>query len=901
MSFGVKKIATIFVPRSLRWQFRLALTILALLIATASWISFLSLRQSVAHTRQLAGGRLVQMEAMQELGKTAMLIELETNRMLSAVTEERIQTSYTQIIPLLDKLDRQAGQLGSKEDDIAVLAMYQAEQIFRNIIHVVVGLRTLELQGTSPAGGRNNRQRFSDELARQASAMAAATGKLSTRGKDDYQAAVHNLAVASEKSSRLVLTIFIVSMIAAWLFFYFVLEKRVLARLHEISRHLLWEAAQTGHALVAVRGGDEIGRMARSVEQFMADRLQLAVTNRVLQQTNDMLQSILNAAPTAIIDLDLDGNVHSIWNKAAEKMLGWSAAEVIGRPLPTVPMDKEGEFQRFREQIRKGLTLNGVEVQRCRRDGSPIDFSIFASPLYDDMGNVTGNIAVMVDISERRRMEDALREIKNRLSTMINTIPDLIWLKDPEGVYLTCNPEFELFYGAAEKDILGKTDYDFVSGELAAFFRKKDQEAIAAGRISINEEEVVYRSDGRHVTLETRKVPVFDANGSVLGVLGIGRNITERKRMEAQLLSSENRLRDILNSTSDWIWEVDAKGCYTFCSEGIQRVLKYRPEEMLGRTPFDLMPSEEQGRGRTAFLELVEQKAPLVDLENWNVAKNGRRVCLVTNGVPLLDDQGDLLGYRGADRDITVQKMLQIQVQERTEELERSNRELEQFAYAASHDLQEPLRMVASYVKLLARRYKGKLDADADDFINYAADGAERMQRMINDLLAYSRITTKGQEPELVDSTNCLKTALANLSLSIEEAGADVTNSDLPQVLADENQINQLFQNLVGNALKFSKPGEIPRIHVDAIQQDKELLFSVRDNGIGIKKEDQDRIFQLFHRLHTREEYPGTGIGLSLCQRIVVRHGGRIWVESESGSGATFYFTLPLPKESNHV
>ncbi|WP_321493331.1 PAS domain S-box protein [uncultured Desulfobacter sp.] len=497
--------------------------------------------------------------------------------------------------------------------------------------------------------------------------------------------------------------------------------------------------------------------------------------------------------------------------------------------------------------------------------------------------------------------DENLREKTLFLDNIVNTIPDLIWLKDPEGVYLTCNPEFELFYGAAEKDILGKTDYDFVSGELAAFFRKKDQEAITAGRISINEEEVVYRSDGRHVTLETRKVPVFDANGSVLGVLGIGRNITERKRMEAQLLSSENRLRDILNSTSDWIWEVDAKGCYTFCSEGIQRVLKYRPEEMLGRTPFDLMPSEEQGRGRTAFLELVEQKAPLVDLENWNVAKNGRRVCLVTNGVPLLDDQGDLLGYRGADRDITVQKMLQIQVQERTEELERSNRELEQFAYAASHDLQEPLRMVASYVKLLARRYKGKLDADADDFINYAADGAERMQRMINDLLAYSRITTKGQEPELVDSTNCLKTALANLSLSIEEAGADVTNSDLPQVLADENQINQLFQNLVGNALKFSKPGEIPRIHVDAIQQDKELLFSVRDNGIGIKKEDQDRIFQLFHRLHTREEYPGTGIGLSLCQRIVVRHGGRIWVESESGSGATFYFTLPLPKESNHV
>lgn len=638
MRYGMNGLWAIVTPRSLRWQFRLALAILVLLIATASWISFLALRQSVALTRQLAEERLVQLEVAQELSGTAMQLELETNRLLTATTEERIQTSYAQIIPLLDLLDNLAVRLGGMDDGLSILAIHQAEQIFRNIIHVVVGLRTLEIQGTSPQGAGDSRQRFSDELSRQASELAVATGRLSAHGKENYQAAVRDLVDASEQSRRLVLTIFVVSLIAAWLFFFFVLEQRVLARLHQVSDHLLWGEVSSGHTSIPVQGSDEIGRMARSVEQFKADRYQLAATNRALQKTNDMLQGVLNAAPTAIIDLDLEGKVHSVWNTAAEKMFGWKAEEVMGRFLPTIPSDRKEEIQRFRDQTRNGLTLNGVEVCRQRRDGSPVDYSIYAAPLRDGTGAVTGNIAVMVDI--------------------------------------------------------------------------------------------------------------------------------------------------------------------------------------------------------------------------------------------------------------TMQKQLQNQVSERSVELERSNRELEQFAYAVSHDLQEPLRMVASYVKLLARRYRGRLDDDADDFIHFAADGAERMQRMINDLLAYSRITTKGRALEPVDSAGCLETALANLALVVEEAGAEVSSGTLPQVWADGNQLNQLFQNLVANALKFRKPDSQPKIHVDAVRQGEEWLFSVRDNGIGIKKQDQERIFQLFQRLHGRESYPGTGIGLTLCQRIVARHGGRIWVESEPGLGAVFYFTL---------
>ncbi|MFA5110317.1 MAG: ATP-binding protein [Desulfobaccales bacterium] len=226
------------------------------------------------------------------------------------------------------------------------------------------------------------------------------------------------------------------------------------------------------------------------------------------------------------------------------------------------------------------------------------------------------------------------------------------------------------------------------------------------------------------------------------------------------------------------------------------------------------------------------------------------------------------------------------------EDLTRSNQELEQFAYVTSHDLQEPLRMVASFTQLLARRYQGRLDQDADEFIGFAVEGATRMQNLLNDLLAYSRVGTRGKPFVPIDCNTVFKQARDNLAKAVEESGALIFLDPLPVVRGDEVQLIQLFQNLVANAIKF-RGSEMPQIHVSAVKKGHDWVFAVRDNGIGIDPAHQDRIFVIFQRLHARSEFPGTGVGLAICKKIVNRHGGRIWVESQPGKGSTFYFSIP--------
>ncbi len=315
-----------------------------------------------------------------------------------------------------------------------------------------------------------------------------------------------------------------------------------------------------------------------------------------------------------------------------------------------------------------------------------------------------------------------------------------------------------------------------------------------------------------------------------------------------------------------------------------RRLLGYTEDELYERTLADLVHPEDAHlmaacRNRLAAGEVVT-------FESRCCCRDGSCRWFVWKIIPSLEEKAWYV--IGEDRS---------EVARWREIADARARELQQFAYVASHDLKEPLRMVSSYVQLLARRYRGKLDADADEFIAFAVDGANRMQSMITDLLSYSRVTTQGKPFEPTDMNAVFDRATANLQLAIEEFGAVVTRDDLPTICADGAQMVQLLQHLVGNAIKFRRSDERPEIHVAARQQGGEWIFSVSDNGMGIEPKDHERVFHIFQKLHGRGEYPGNGIGLAICRKIVERHGGRIWVESDLGRGSTFYFTLPADKE----
>jgi PAS domain S-box-containing protein len=359
---------------------------------------------------------------------------------------------------------------------------------------------------------------------------------------------------------------------------------------------------------------------------------------------------------------------------------------------------------------------------------------------------------------------------------------------------------------------------------------------------------------------------------------------------------SEERFRSLVHNSSDVIVIVTPDGMIHYASASAAGVLGYAAEDLVGLCVLDLIEADD----RTNVEEFVRSLRNLDPTQSrtmetrFHKAHGGWSAVEIVAADRLSDPaiNGIVLTFR----DISWRKRAEEALALRAQELKRSNEDLQQFAYVASHDLQEPLRMITGYTSLLARRYYGKLDKDADEFIRYAVDGAKRMQGLIQDLLSYSRVGTQGKTFELIDCEEVLAQTLASLQLAIEESGATVTHEPLPTVVADEMQLGQLFQNLIGNAIKYrnSRP---PQVHVSCTRRPSEWVFAVKDNGIGIDPRYAARIFVIFQRLHTREEYPGTGIGLAVCKKIVERHGGNIWMESQPGNGATFYFTLPVCEE----
>jgi PAS domain S-box-containing protein len=491
--------------------------------------------------------------------------------------------------------------------------------------------------------------------------------------------------------------------------------------------------------------------------------------------------------------------------------------------------------------------------------------------------------------SELTRVNDALKRQSDQLreqATLLDLVRDGILVRDLYGTIVYWSAGAREMYGFDRHQALGHVSHTLLKAEYPQPLVEIEAQVMRDG---FWEGHVVHTTHGgQRLFIESRWTLTRTERGAPEGFLEVNRDITQRKHAQDSLADSEMRFRAVSETAIEGIISMDETGVITYWNPGAARLFGRVPKDVVGM-PMSLVMAEPF---LTPHHARLDEPAVGRTFETIGRRADGTEFPIEISLSAWSNTQGHKL-FTAIVRDITERKDAELALEAKAEELSRSNQELEQFAYVASHDLQEPLRMVSNYTQLLGRRYKDKLDGDANEFIDFAVDGAKRMQELIHDLLAYARVGTRGKEFKPIESREIVTDAVANLSGAIEDSHAEIILDDLPAVTCDASQLVQVFQNLMGNAIKFSRPGSPPVVRVSAIHDAGAWEFTVADNGIGIEPKYFDRIFQMFQRLHTRQEYPGTGIGLSLCRKIVERHGGRIRVESTPGQGTRFSFTIP--------
>ncbi|HYN12542.1 MAG TPA: PAS domain S-box protein, partial [Burkholderiales bacterium] len=588
-------------------------------------------------------------------------------------------------------------------------------------------------------------------------------------------------------------------------------------------------------------------------------------------------------------------------NRAAERILGLPAADIIGAAgfaslLPCVhedgsPLDPETE-RPTRVTVRTGMPLTGYVVGIKRAEGAITWLSVNTGFLRRrDESDWYGVVSTISDITARKNAELLVRESEARYRRTFELAASGIAHIGMDRRFIRVNRRLCEILGYTEEELLRLRGRDISHPDDLDVINEQRPGLYSGAIDAVRLEKRYLRKDRSVVWVAFTMAVERDAAGKPLYEIAVYDDITAQRDAEARLRESEARFRQTFEYAEDGIAHVGLDGRFLLVNRRLCEMLGYSEAELLGRSVKEISHPEDRDLTDAERARVHEGELDSVRFEKRYLRKDGS-VVWVDLAVALTRDPHGHPQYEIAVfNDITERKRTEAALKEAHEELKRSNSELEQFAYVASHDLQEPLRMVASYTQLVMRRYGDKLDKDAHEFMHYVVDGAARMKQLIEDLLAYSRVGTRHRDFKPIEVEAALKRALANLKAAIEESGAAVTWDPLPTVKGDEVQLPQLFQNLIGNALKFRSAG-VPRIHIEVKESPSEWQLTVRDNGIGIEPQYFERIFMLFQRLHTKGDYPGTGIGLAICKKVIERHGGRIWIESKLGEGSAFHFTL---------
>jgi len=642
-----------------------------------------------------------------------------------------------------------------------------------------------------------------------------------------------------------------------------------------------------------------------------------------LKHSEKRFRDIFNNSPDAIYIESPEGVIFDV-NEAACRLHEAKREDLIGKTIFDIsPLEIHDRIRKSQPQIMDGK-LNKFESESITLSGKRVPIEVSAAHI-----DFKGQRALLVhvrDISDRIKHQDLLKKLnvdleekvkertkelqevnqrmqreiaekekiqgelqrqKDFLRLIIDSTPNMIFVKDEEGKYLLANESVARFYNMEPSQMEGHYDSEdhFTQRELIEF-KEQDQQALDSKKeVQFPDQNVMNRETGERLWIQMVKKAIPSITGNETNVLGVATDITAVKQAKEEIRISEQLYREIarnLPKAAMFIFDKQLK--YILAEGPLVGIVSKPKNEIEGKTVYDSIREGDRERVKQIYNKILEGESS--ETEQMFFERS-----LKVYHLPIRDDQGEIIYGMVMVFDISDLKGVQRELEQRATQLQRSNEELERFAYVASHDLQGPLRTIASYLQLLELRYKNKLDPEALEFIDFSVNGAKRMQQLILDLLNYSKISSVPKPFTKTNLNELVKQVLKGLSSTIKASKAEVSVDNLPEVVAEPNHLYQLFQNLIDNALKFVK-SERPEVKISVVESENEWQFSVSDNGIGIKEEYKDKIFMIFQRLHSVNEYPGTGVGLAISKKVVQLHGGRIWFTSIPDHGTTFYFTI---------